>query len=63
MPFEVDIAPMSVERFRSVLAQEQIEAFERGAEEAHELLDGRIVWNVNSTPRGGGVVELSLIHI
>ncbi|MEA2387153.1 MAG: trehalose synthase [Thermoleophilaceae bacterium] len=58
MPFEVDIAPMSIERFRSVLAQEQTEAFERGAEEARELLDGRVVWNVNSTSRGGGVVEL-----
>jgi trehalose synthase len=56
--FDVDIAPISVDRFRSVLSTEQIEAFERGAAEARELLDGRAVWNVNSTARGGGVVEL-----
>jgi trehalose synthase len=58
MPFEVDVSPMSTERFRSVLSAEQAEAFELGAEEARELLDGRVVWNVNSTARGGGVVEL-----
>jgi trehalose synthase len=58
MAFEVDISPMSIDRFRSVLAPEQIDAFERGAEEARELLEGRVVWNVNSTARGGGVVEL-----
>ena len=51
---------MSVDRFRSVLAPEQIERFERGAQQARELLDGRVVWNVNSTARGGGVVELLL---
>jgi trehalose synthase len=58
MPFEVDTSPMTIDRFRSVLSSDQIEAFERGAEEARDLLDGRIVWNVNSTARGGGVVEL-----
>jgi trehalose synthase len=55
---EVEISSMSPERFRSVLAPEQFEAFERGVEEARELLAGRVVWNVNSTARGGGVVEL-----
>jgi trehalose synthase len=58
MPYEVYISPMSVERFRSVLTPRQIEEFERGAAEARELLEGRVVWNVNSTSRGGGVVEL-----
>src|SRR5918999_2167617 len=58
MPYEVYISPMSVERFRSVLTPQQIEEFERGAAEARELLEGRVVWNVNSTSRGGGVVEL-----
>jgi trehalose synthase len=58
MPFEVDVSPMSTERFRSVLSAEHAALFERGAEEARELLDGRVVWNVNSTARGGGVVEL-----
>src|SRR5687767_7799375 len=58
MPFEVEISPMDTERFRSVLKPGLLEAFERGEEEARELLDGRVVWNVNSTAQGGGVVEL-----
>jgi trehalose synthase len=58
MPFEVDISPMDTSRFRSVLSTEQLEAFARGEQEARELLDGRVVWNVNSTALGGGVVEL-----
>jgi trehalose synthase len=41
-----------------VLRLDQVTALERGIEEGHRLLEGRIVWNVNSTARGGGVVEL-----
>jgi trehalose synthase len=41
-----------------VLKLDQVTALERGIEEGHRLLEGRIVWNVNSTARGGGVVEL-----
>src|ERR1700704_1042927 len=55
---EVEVSAMSLARFASVLAPGQFEALERDTEEAHELLDGRVVWNVNSTARGGGVVEL-----
>jgi trehalose synthase len=58
MPHEVDISSMDPGRFRSVLPPERVEEFERGVEEARELLDGRVVWNVNSTAHGGGVVEL-----
>jgi trehalose synthase len=58
MPFEVEISPMSPERFRAVLPAERFAAFEEGVREARELLDGRVVWNVNSTPHGGGVAEL-----
>ena len=46
------------ERFRGVLPPMRFEEFQRGAEEARNLLAGRTVWNVNSTARGGGVVEL-----
>ena len=46
------------ERFRGVLPPGRFEEFLRGAEEARTLLAGRTVWNVNSTARGGGVVEL-----
>jgi trehalose synthase len=58
MPLGVDIAPANVERFRSVLGPERFEDFQRRADEARELLEGRVVWNVNSTAQGGGVVEL-----
>src|SRR5437763_5580458 len=56
--FEVDISSMGVERFRSVLSPSRLDELERGVTEARELLDGRAVWNVNSTARGGGVAEL-----
>jgi trehalose synthase len=55
---EIEIAPMSPARFRTVLPPERYEQFQRTAAEARELLEGRAVWNVNSTARGGGVVEL-----
>jgi trehalose synthase len=55
---EIEIPAMSPERFRSILPPERFAEFEAGAEEARELLAGRVVWNVNSTARGGGVVEL-----
>jgi trehalose synthase len=58
MAFDVDISPQDPGRFRSVLPPDRLEAFDRGAEEARELLDGRVVWNINSTAHGGGVVEL-----
>jgi trehalose synthase len=56
--FEVHVSPQSLERFRSVLGPDRFENLARGAAEARELLNGRVVWNVNSTARGGGVVEL-----
>ena len=58
MPQEIDVPARDPERFRSVLPEERFEEFRRASEEARQLLAGRIVWNVNSTARGGGVVEL-----
>ena len=57
-PFVVAIPPRSPDRFRAVLAPEQIERLERAIDEGRRLLDGHVVWNVNSTAKGGGVVEL-----
>jgi trehalose synthase len=56
--FEVEVSSTSPERFRSVLAPERFEQFERAMRQARELLAGRVVWNINSTARGGGVAEL-----
>jgi trehalose synthase len=54
----VDSSPVGPERFRDVLSERMLEAFETGVREARDVLAGRVVWNVNSTARGGGVVEL-----
>lgn len=58
MPQEIAISARDPERFRSVLPPERFEEFRRGTEQARVLLAGRVVWNVNSTAKGGGVVEL-----
>jgi trehalose synthase len=58
MPESVEIAPVGSERLSGVLSEEQVAAYVAGAEEGRGLLDGRAVWNVNSTAKGGGVVEL-----
>jgi trehalose synthase len=49
---------MDPTRFRSVLSAERYATFEQGLEEGMRLLEGRVVWNVSSTARGGGVAEL-----
>lgn len=54
----VTVSPLDPRRFESVLTPERyaelLELIETGARE----LAGRVIWNVNSTARGGGVVEL-----
>ena len=49
---------MSPERLRGLLSPQRQAEFERAVGDARQLLAGRVVWNVNSTARGGGVVEL-----
>jgi trehalose synthase len=56
--FEVELSSMSLERFRSVLRPERYEQLLSGSVRAREVLAGRVVWNINSTARGGGVAEL-----
>ena len=54
----VPIGTLSLERFASVLDPERYEQVREAAERAAKLLEGRAVWNVNSTARGGGVAEM-----
>jgi trehalose synthase len=56
--FEVQLSSMNPSRFRGVLTPKYYETFERAVEDGRELLTGRVVWNINSTARGGGVAEL-----
>ncbi len=54
----VTIGSVRLERFESVLPSDRYEAVRAAVERARQLLDGRVVWNVNSTARGGGVAEM-----
>jgi trehalose synthase len=54
----VPVAPVSLERFRQVLDDGEYEALMALAARARGLLEGRVVWCVNSTARGGGVAEM-----
>ena len=54
----VTIGSLRLERFESVLLPDRYEAVRAAAERARQLLDGRVIWNVNSTARGGGVAEM-----
>ena len=56
----VDVPPHPPERFESVLEPEPFEKLAHGIRTARELLGERTVWNVSSTAKGGGVVELLL---
>jgi trehalose synthase len=56
----VDVPPHPPERFQSVMEPEAFERVVEGVTTARELLGERTIWNVNSTSKGGGVVELLL---
>ena len=61
MPLEmVDVARHPPERFESVLEPEPFEKLVAGIQRARGLLGERTIWNVSSTAKGGGVVELLL---
>jgi len=55
---EVVLGSATLDRFRSVLNDEQWDRLQRAAERARSDFEGRVIWNVNSTARGGGVAEL-----
>src|ERR1700716_385812 len=54
----VTVGTLPFERFESVMDPEHYANFREAVERSRELLDGRVVWNVNSTARGGGVAEM-----
>jgi trehalose synthase len=54
----VPIGILPFERFESVLPSERYEQLREAAERGRTALDGRVIWNVNSTSRGGGVAEM-----
>jgi trehalose synthase len=54
----VDIDPLPPERYASVLNPARAEQFATIVKSAHQQLQGRTIWNVNSTAAGGGVAEM-----
>jgi len=50
----VTVGRLRLERFESVLPPDRYDEVRSAAERARRLLKGRVVWNVNSTARGGG---------
>ena len=57
-PHEVWAPPLSPERFEAVLEPSDWAEFRDTLASSAALLDGRAVWNVNSTAQGGGVAEM-----
>ncbi|MHB8719625.1 MAG: glycosyltransferase [Candidatus Dormibacteria bacterium] len=59
MPLEeVELATVDPSRFASILSVDEMTQLRDAAERARAVLDGRTVWNVNSTAKGGGVAEM-----
>jgi trehalose synthase len=55
---EVDVSPAPLERLAALLPDAQAQRLGSDVERSHQVLDGRTVWNVNSTAAGGGVAEM-----
>src|SRR2546422_1308996 len=55
---EVDVGSLSPYRFEDIVGSERYGEFLGAIEKAQKLFAGRTIYNVNSTPRGGGVAEM-----
>ena len=55
---EVQLDGQALEPLDALIGTARREQLHAAARLARELLDGRVVWNVNSTARGGGVAEM-----
>jgi trehalose synthase len=55
---EVDVPPRPSDQFESVLSESGWREWQAAVARSMRALDGRTVWNVNATSRGGGVAEM-----
>jgi len=55
---EVEVPPLSLERMRGLIDEEEWQRLEGSLSMAQTLLAERKLWNVNSTAAGGGVAEM-----
>ena len=54
----VEVPRRPVSRLEPVIGTQRYEQLTRGADQARPVLDGRTIWNINSTAAGGGVAEM-----
>ena len=54
----VPVGAFALDRFESLLHPGAYEELVEAQERAADILHGRVVWNVNSTAKGGGVAEM-----
>jgi trehalose synthase len=55
---EVQVEAIPLDRLMPLLEEERAARLAAYAARARDLLDGRIVWNINATATGGGVAEM-----
>jgi trehalose synthase len=55
---DIVVPPISVELLEPVIGRPRIDRLVEAARRMRGLLDGRTIWNVNSTASGGGVAEM-----
>lgn len=55
---DVEVPTLDVAPFQEAVGEEVYSRLRGAVERAHTLLDGRAIWNVNTTARGGGVAEM-----
>lgn len=56
--FDVPMAERSLDAFAGIAEPAQYGALQAASATARKLFSGRVIWNVNSTSRGGGVAEM-----
>ena len=55
---DIDLTPIPIDRFESVVEADDFRRFARSMEEATRCFEGRTLWCVNSSAKGGGVAEM-----
>src|SRR5436190_19774642 len=55
---QVEVVPVPLERMAQALSPERGARLMETARRTRQMLDGRRVWNLNSTSQGGGVAEM-----
>src|SRR5206468_324195 len=55
---EVDVPEVPLEQLRPIIGDARADRLQATAAASRTLLEGRVIWNINSTASGGGVAEM-----